>query len=112
MKITECCSISLERFRGKRNKRLHIALSFLFPKMKLLTHNMLQCNVKGCTSNNFPLAVKATEVSREETEFRPEFIKHLIPKIDYAALAQTAREVIVPPCDEMMSTLYKSLLYF
>jgi hypothetical protein len=32
--------------------------------MKLLTHNMLACHIKGVT-NNFPLKIEATKVRRE-----------------------------------------------
>lgn len=33
--------------------------------MKLLTHNMLACHIKGVT-NNFPLKIEATKVRRRE----------------------------------------------
>mgnify|MGYP001108215127 FL=1 len=61
--------------------------------MKLITHNMLQCNVKGCTTNNFPLDIKGVEVGKEETEFRPDFIRHMLPKLDWAALVSAAAQV-------------------
>ncbi len=61
--------------------------------MKLLTHNMLQCNAKGCNTNNFPLKIQASEVTKEESEFRPEFIKHILTKIDYSALVSATRDV-------------------
>lgn len=61
--------------------------------MKLITHNMLQCNVKGCTTNNFPLDIKANEVAKEETEFRPDFIRHMLPKLDWKALVSAAEQV-------------------
>jgi multifunctional methyltransferase subunit TRM112 len=57
---------------------------------------MLQCNKKGCTSNNYPLALHAQEVSREESEFRPEFLKHMLTKLDYSALVFAAKAVNPP----------------
>ena len=58
---------------AKKKNRPPIALLFLsvFPPslflrdaMKLLTHNMLACHIKGVT-NNFPLKIEATKVRRE-----------------------------------------------
>ena len=42
--------------------------------MRLITHNMLQCNIKG-VKNGFPLGIEAGEVRDEEAEFNPEFVK-------------------------------------
>eukprot|EP01089_Gocevia_fonbrunei_P018860 TRINITY_DN648_c0_g1_i1.p1 TRINITY_DN648_c0_g1~~TRINITY_DN648_c0_g1_i1.p1 ORF type:complete len:123 (-),score=28.49 TRINITY_DN648_c0_g1_i1:80-448(-) len=61
--------------------------------MRLLTQNMLQCNVKGCDKDNFPLTIKATELKREETEFKSDFIVHIIPKLDWDALVKSAKDV-------------------
>eukprot|EP01088_Endostelium_zonatum_P018924 TRINITY_DN6278_c0_g1_i1.p1 TRINITY_DN6278_c0_g1~~TRINITY_DN6278_c0_g1_i1.p1 ORF type:complete len:134 (+),score=16.54 TRINITY_DN6278_c0_g1_i1:30-404(+) len=63
--------------------------------MRLLTHNMLQCNVKGCegTNKNFPLTIVPGEVKREETDFNPEFIVHLINKVEWTALHTAAKAV-------------------
>jgi multifunctional methyltransferase subunit TRM112 len=54
---------------------------------------MLMCNVKNCKTNNFPLKIKATQVERVESEFRPEFIKHMLNKIDWTALVSAAKDV-------------------
>ena len=63
--------------------------------MRLITHNMLMCNVKGCKQNNFPLHIKAAKVEKLESEFKPDFIKHIIPKLDWKALVIAAKEVIL-----------------
>ena len=39
----------------------------LRPQMKLLTHNMLACHVKGCTGG-YPLKIEAAKVGGEERE--------------------------------------------
>jgi hypothetical protein len=62
-------------------------------KMRLLTHNMLMCNVKGCSTNNFPLQLKATSIQKEESEFNPDFVKHMLPKLDYNALVTACKDV-------------------
>lgn len=43
---------------------LSFPLSLSPSAMKLLTHNMLACHIKGVT-NNFPLKIEATKVRRE-----------------------------------------------
>ena len=40
----------------------------------MITHNMLQCNIKGVT-NGFPLGIEASEVEAVEQEFDAEFIQ-------------------------------------
>ena len=61
--------------------------------MKLITHNILMCNKKGCTANNFPLKLIATKVelyNEESTmEYSQELVQKLLDKIDYRALYTT-----------------------
>ncbi|EPZ35708.1 Trm112p-domain-containing protein [Rozella allomycis CSF55] len=55
--------------------------------MRLLTHNLLQCHVKKCTTNNFPLNfAKVMTVEDREVEFHPQFIERMIPRLDFDAL--------------------------
>jgi multifunctional methyltransferase subunit TRM112 len=72
--------------------------------MRLLTHNMLVCNVKACVETssrtpgvvlNFPLLIEpaAGGLKMVETEFRADLIVHLLPKLDWAALRKTAQLV-------------------
>jgi multifunctional methyltransferase subunit TRM112 len=51
------------------------------------------CNVKGCKTNNFPLRIKALHVEKIESEFKIDFIRHILPKLDWAALVQGAKDV-------------------
>jgi hypothetical protein len=62
-------------------------------KMRLLTHNMLMCNVKGCHTNNFPLKIVATSVQTQDAEFNPDFLKHMIPKLDWNGIISAAKDV-------------------
>ena len=61
--------------------------------MKLITHNILMCNKKGCTTNNFPLRLIAqqVEIYNEDSamEYTPMLMKRLLEKIDYPALYNT-----------------------
>ena len=65
--------------------------------MKLITHNILMCNRKGCTKNNFPLRIIATQVQDYETEQAMEYNKNLIQrlmeKIEWPALRSTVQEL-------------------
>mmetsp|Transcript_27347 Transcript_27347/g.43797 ORF Transcript_27347/g.43797 Transcript_27347/m.43797 type:complete len:135 (-) Transcript_27347:62-466(-) len=58
--------------------------------MRLLTHNLLQCNKKGVT-NGFPLIIKAVELKYEESEYNKEFTAAMIPKIQYDALLKAVQ---------------------
>mmetsp|Transcript_7564 Transcript_7564/g.8683 ORF Transcript_7564/g.8683 Transcript_7564/m.8683 type:complete len:124 (+) Transcript_7564:99-470(+) len=60
--------------------------------MRLLTHNLLTCNVKGVV-NGFPLKIEAAKVERQETDFNEEFIKNMIPKLDYNVLRNAAKQL-------------------
>lgn len=46
--------------------------------MKLITHNILMCNKKGCTKNNFPLRLVATKIQEYETEQAMDYNKALM----------------------------------
>ncbi len=65
--------------------------------MKLITHNILMCNKKGCTKNNFPLRL----VVRNFADFEPEnaqeysavLMHRLLEKIDWNALRSTVASI-------------------
>ena len=55
-------------------------------RMRLFTHNILQCHVKGCTSNNYPLTlrnIKYNPVPEIQPEKATALISRLLPKLDY-----------------------------
>ena len=76
--------------------------------VRLITHNLLACHAKGCTSNNFPLQLKDIQIALREAEFNPDFIRGFIPKIEWNALVDAARQV--PSCSS--SQVDKNLLPF
>lgn len=62
--------------------------------VRLITHNLLACHAKGCTSNNFPLTFEDAQVEIREAEFNGDFLRGFMPKIEWDALVQAAREVL------------------
>ena len=61
--------------------------------VRLLTHNLLACHAKNCNVNNFPLQFKDVQLEIREADFNPDFLKGFMPKIDWKALVDTARQV-------------------
>eukprot|EP01137_Pigoraptor_chileana_P034724 Opistho-2@27699 len=86
--------------------------------MRLLTHNMLKCHVKGCIKDNFPLRIEVDELVKEEAELNPDFIRHIIGKLDWAALVATAKslDISVPeslpesPDDEALEGIHNVII--
>ena len=56
--------------------------------MRLLTHNLLQCNVRKCATS--PLTVRPTQTEIIESEFDPKFIISMLHKLDYKVLFDTS----------------------
>ncbi|KAF8521262.1 Trm112p-domain-containing protein [Hysterangium stoloniferum] len=61
--------------------------------VRLITHNLLACHAKGCTSNNFPLSFKDIEVETREAEFNADFVTGILPKLAWTALVASAKQV-------------------
>lgn len=63
--------------------------------MKVLTANFTSCAVKNCktTSASFPLHFRNAELELQELDFQPEFIRNILPRVDWNALQTTANEV-------------------
>ena len=70
--------------------------------VRLITHNLLACHVKNCTSNNFPLAFNNVQIELREAEFNSDFLRGFLPKIEWDALANAAREVRVSGFNRIM----------
>ncbi|XP_078157166.1 multifunctional methyltransferase subunit TRM112 homolog A-like [Carex rostrata] len=58
--------------------------------MRLLTHNMLSCNIKGVT-NGFPLKLEADKWVTKEVDLNADFLRGVFPKIEWPALVAAAR---------------------
>lgn len=60
--------------------------------MKLLTHNMLACHIRG-VENGYPFKIEAVEVARFPAEYDPDFLRHILPRLEWPALLEGARAV-------------------
>lgn len=63
--------------------------------MRILTHNMLKCNVKNCNKDNFPLKIVSDKIETIESEFNKDFVINVLPKLEWDALVQGAKDVCV-----------------
>ena len=61
--------------------------------VRLITHNLLACHAKGCTTNNFPLKLSDVKLALREADFNPDFLRGFLPRIEWNALIQASREV-------------------
>ena len=65
--------------------------------MKLITHNIMMCNKKGCTQNNYPLKIvcNKVEVYGEDAtiNYSKALMQRLLQKLDLAALAYTLNDL-------------------
>ncbi|KAG9308740.1 hypothetical protein JVU11DRAFT_11528 [Chiua virens] len=58
--------------------------------VRLITHNLLACHAKGCAVNNFPLLLQDVQIELFEQEFNLEFIRNMLPRLDWRALVDAA----------------------
>ena len=74
----------------------------LFRSMKVLTLNFMTCAVKACkgTAASYPLHPKDVELVQDEIEINPDMLLNLLPRLDWAALKTTSRELGFPPLPE------------
>jgi multifunctional methyltransferase subunit TRM112 len=60
--------------------------------MRLLTHNSLKSPVKG-VSQGYPLQIEILDMEVRESEVNPEFMKNLIPGLDWDGILVVAEAV-------------------
>jgi hypothetical protein len=58
--------------------------------VRLVTHNLLACHAKGCTTNNFPLLLEDIQIELHEQDFNPDFIRNILPRLEWRALVDAA----------------------
>lgn len=61
--------------------------------MRILTHNMLMCNVKKCSMQGYPLKIVPQNVETVESDFNPEFMQHMLPKLNWEGILSAANDV-------------------
>ena len=60
--------------------------------MKLLTHNMLSCHIKG-VQNGFPFKIEATKVDEVDADYDPDFLRRMYPRLEWSALCEAAQSL-------------------
>ncbi|EAZ04754.1 hypothetical protein OsI_26918 [Oryza sativa Indica Group] len=63
--------------------------------MRLLTHNMLASNARGAVTG-YPLKLQVVKWSTKEVEPNPEFLRGMLPKIDWPALVAATQALGLP----------------
>ena len=93
-RLTDCRSLG-RRANANPISAPHSSPLTLFDRamVRLITHNMLACHAKGCTANNFPLQLKDVTVAHREADFSDQFLRNFIPRLEWTALVDAARQV-------------------
>ncbi|KAI3425346.1 hypothetical protein D9Q98_009110 [Chlorella vulgaris] len=63
---------------------------------------MLQCHIKGVV-NGYPLKIEAEKVETRETDYEPDFLRHIFPRIQWDALREAAAAMGVDDLPESVS---------
>jgi hypothetical protein len=74
--------------------------------MRLLTHNTLRCNAKD-VAKGYPLKLEVAEMNVQESEFNAEFMKSMLPSLDWAGVLIAATAI---GFDSIPATLSEDLL--
>lgn len=72
---------------------LSLLAAATLPMVRLITHNLLACHAKGCTTNNFPLKLTNVKLALRDADFNPDFLRGFLPRIEWDGLVQASREV-------------------
>ena len=67
--------------------------------MKLLTHNMLACHIKG-VKNGYPFKIEAVKVEERPADYDPDFLRHVFPRIQWDALREAASSMGEPAAQQ------------
>mmetsp|Transcript_11183 Transcript_11183/g.22272 ORF Transcript_11183/g.22272 Transcript_11183/m.22272 type:complete len:128 (-) Transcript_11183:3466-3849(-) len=57
--------------------------------MRLLTHNLLQCP----KTKTYPLKLIPTEIETIESEFNGDFVRRMLPRLEWKVLRETSAEL-------------------
>eukprot|EP01039_Chlorochromonas_danica_P007594 gene7594-8394_t len=64
--------------------------------MRLITHNLLKCNVKGLdSSQGYPLKVECESQEEVSVEFNEALVKNVLSKINFQALRSAAKDLAI-----------------
>ena len=64
-------------------------------RMKFLTTNFVKCAVRGCQLLDaaFPLSYLDCQMVQQEVDYNPEFICHMLERLDWDAVVQVAQQL-------------------
>lgn len=64
-------------------------------EMKFLTTNFVKCAIKSCDSSveAFPLQFSECQLVQEEQEYNPEFICHMLERLEWSAILKVAADL-------------------
>jgi multifunctional methyltransferase subunit TRM112 len=68
------------------------------PIMRLITHNMLKCNIRG-VENGYPLKIEAEEVEVIEAEYDVDLVSNLLRKVRWDVVKQAAVDLGIDDID-------------
>ncbi|CAL5221121.1 g3256 [Coccomyxa viridis] len=67
--------------------------------MKLLTHNMLSCHIKG-VKNGYPFKIDPVKIEEMDADYDPDFLRHIYPRLEWPALREAAQVMGEPNLPE------------
>ena len=69
--------------------------------MRLITHNMLKCNVRG-VKNGYPLRIEAESIEEITSEYNYELIKTMLKKIDWSGFLSGGKDLKFQELDSLL----------
>ena len=69
--------------------------------MRLITHNMLKCNVRG-VKNGYPLRIEAESIEEITSEYNHELIKTMLKKIDWQGFLSGGKDLKFQELDSLL----------
>ena len=77
--------------------------------MRLITHNMLKCNIKG-VNNGYPLRIEAEKIEEIESEYNVELVKSMVQKVNLLGLISAATDLNVPEIDRLKALITENTI--
>ena len=66
--------------------------------MRLLTHNMLRCNIRGI-EDGYPLVIEAETVEEIPSEFDAEKVRVIVGKMNWSCLMSAVQNLKLPEAE-------------
>jgi multifunctional methyltransferase subunit TRM112 len=89
IQVPTYAKIDLNKSHDRATGLERLSVAHALAAMKLLTHNMLQCHIKG-VKNGYPFKIEAEKVETQEVDYDPDFLRHIYPRLQWPALCEAA----------------------